>query len=132
MGRNLRSYNTVEEAVGVRCRAAGMSARAARPIVERGLVRDEQGNWRWCSDPRLALASSLKITPNQARAFREAIACPVVMFRFSDGPFRDAPALDVASGLRQVEIVDIAGSHHCHLEDQATTIAAHLARFFVP
>jgi len=128
--RGRARYESVEEALRVRCKVAKMSERAARPIVERGIVQRD-GAWSWRADPRLHLASAVKLSEEHNRLLLEQIAArPHLLLLAEQGvgrEMRDEAERERLQGLRW-EMLD--GSHHFHLEDAALPIAEKINDFW--
>ncbi|MGS3141549.1 alpha/beta fold hydrolase [Aeromonas sanarellii] len=121
-------FASLDEAVAARCKVADISPAAARLICERQLVGRE-GRWHWRSDPRLRDLSPLRMSEGQAQALIRAIACPVLFIRGGQG----FPGLLAQWQLRgplfgQIEMVQVAGNHHFHMENSAQT-AVYIEKF---
>lgn len=122
--RSMSCYPSPERALEVRCRVSGMSERAARPIVERGLQRVEAG-WQWRADPRLHLPSALKLSAEHNRLLIECVARHAHLLLTAQGGLnRRLEESGEVQGLRRDVL---PGSHHFHLEDAAAEIAARAA-----
>lgn len=119
-GRTLRLFPDPGSAVAARMKANGLSEPAARTLVERGL-RQVDGGWQWSSDPRLTLASPVRVGEPEVRALLGAIACPILLM-LADPPLPFMPEaereqrLACLSGARRVQF---AGHHHLHMETPA-------------
>ncbi len=127
IGRVGTTYPSAERALQVRCRIAGISERAARPIVERGLMPVD-GGVRWRADPRLQLPSAVRLNPAQ-----------VVELKRRLGQWGRAQLIAAEQGLGQrlrgeslagIELAILPGDHHFHLEDAAAEIARRTLRFW--
>jgi len=130
----LRVFDTIDGAVEARVRSpvAPVSRDAARRIVERGL-RAHGGGYVWASDPRLTLASAMRLTEPQVLDILAGIACPTLVV------LADPPAPYVAremierrlAAVQGATVVRLPGTHHLHLEDPepvARALAAFRAR----
>jgi pimeloyl-ACP methyl ester carboxylesterase len=123
--KQLRLFETVDEAVATRLAATPMAEHAARRLVERGL-RAVEGGWTWSSDPRLMLASPLRASEGQVEACLSAIACPSLLLTASDVPpyfptdLVERRMARVPNLKRQV----ITGRHHVHMDDPGSVAAA--------
>jgi pimeloyl-ACP methyl ester carboxylesterase len=118
------TYPDVARALQVRCRVAGISERAARPIVERGLRITDSGV-QWRADPRLHLPSAVRLSPLQVDELKRRLgaASNTLLIAAADGLARqlaDDGELTRADG---IERVVLPGSHHFHLEEAAPEIA---------
>ncbi|MBP0601467.1 alpha/beta hydrolase [Aeromonas sanarellii] len=121
-------FASLDEAVAARCKVADISPAAARLICERQL-EEREGRWHWRSDPRLRDLSPLRMSEGQAQALIRAIACPVLFIRGEQG----FPGLLAQWQLRgplfgQIEMVQVAGNHHFHMENSAQT-AVYIEKF---
>lgn len=130
-GRGVRApkiYPDREALLATRLRGpTPLSGLSAEDIVARGaeLVAD---GWRWRSDDRLKLASELRLTPELARAFVARIDCPILLL-LADGARRERfQGMEVHA--RQLDIVEVPGSHHFHMEEPAAEVAERLGAFF--
>lgn len=114
-------FASIEEAVAARCKVADISPAAARLICERQLVARD-GRWQWRSDPRLRDLSPLRMSEGQAQALIRAIRCPVLFIRGEQG-FRALLQqwLQRAEAFGQIDMVEVAGNHHFHMENSAET-----------
>jgi pimeloyl-ACP methyl ester carboxylesterase len=108
-----------------------LSREAAEVLVARGL-RDVEGGVTWRSDPRLRFASRMRLTEAQVLAFLQRIECPTLVVRAHQGyPFTAHHGQERLSAIRNVELVELPGSHHVHLEDPEP-VAAVVDRFLAP
>lgn len=96
---------------------AKMRESSARTLLERGL-QTVDGGVTWRTDPRLRVASRVRMTEPQVLAFLGAIASPTLYLKASDGfgmlPGRDHPRVEAIADLTYVEL---PGGHHVHLDD---------------
>ena len=101
-----------------------LSPQAAEVLVRRGL-KEVDGGVTWRSDPRLRIASRLRLTEPQVLAFLRAIECPTLLVRASAGyPFASDGGEARIRAIRDLEVVQLPGSHHVHLEDPESVAAA--------
>lgn len=122
-GRGLRLFASIDDAAQARVKANGLSLKAARSLVERGLddVVGDDGviRYRWSSDPRLALPSVQRFSEPQVADVLAGIVAPTLLILAEPA----APYLSPATMQRRVEQVAsieclrMAGNHHLHLED---------------
>ena len=128
-GRQIAApYATIDDAARARTRATGLSHEAAKTLVTRAL-EPAQGGWRWRTDPRLRWPSRVRLTDRQIRSFLAAIRCPVRAIRAAHGPsFNESSLAEHRACVRDVEVVQLAGGHHLHLETPHS-VAAVLAPF---
>jgi pimeloyl-ACP methyl ester carboxylesterase len=125
-------YRSIEQVVESLCRVTGISARAARPIVERGTVwRDER--WQWRVDPRVKLASAFKLSEEQNRLLVEHLTRLPCLLLLAERGF--GARLAPNGGLERLAGIGwelLPGSHHFHMEDEAPLIAEKIHRFWQP
>ncbi len=112
-----RAYPAVEAAAAARTRATGLKPDAARILVERAL-NPVDGGWRWRTDPRLRWPSRIRLTSHQVNAFLSAITCPVKLLSADQGiSFDPAIVAERCDCIGDLEIAELKGSHHLHLEN---------------
>lgn len=129
LGRRAPVYESPDAAIAALVKKTGMSQPAADALVKRGLVceDDEQGLWRWRSDPRLLSASAVKFSAEQWQTIFEAIACPVFLITASRGMGSHSDFLKRwLSYFSQLHHESIDGSHHCHLDPDTSPEVATL------
>lgn len=87
---------------------------AARHLISRS-VRSVEGGYTWTHDPRLMAPSVMKLTEKQIEAFFRRIDLPVLVCLTERGIATDRTRarLDL---LRNVQVVELPGGHHPHLE----------------
>lgn len=128
--RGVARYDNVEDALRMRCQIGKMSARAARPIVQRG-IEQVDGGWQWRADPRLHLASAFKLSAEHNRALLEQLAARPHLLLLAEGGvggrMRASGELDQLTGLQWSLL---GGSHHFHLEEEAAAIAERISGFW--
>lgn len=110
-----RDRELVESRLGVT--ASKLSQAAAGILLQRALV-DVSDGVAWRTDRRLRLASRMRMTDAQVIAFLERIACPTLLVRATDGfPFATEAAGRRTEAIADLQIVELPGRHHVHLED---------------
>ena len=117
-GKSLRVFPDRESAIRARMQANDLSEPVARLLVERG-TRAVEGGWVWSSDPRLTVATAVRMTEGQVRDLIANIECPVrVIYADPAQPyFPEAMRRERAAALRNGEALVLAGTHHLHMED---------------
>ena len=129
-GRGGRVFPTRETAIAERCRGFTEINEQAAEILARRSLREVEGGFQWQADQRLKAESELRLTSQHVAAFVEAVTAPVHAFLASRSPF--AQREDFRAMLRRfqtIEISEITGSHHCHLEGAEEIIAATVVKF---
>jgi pimeloyl-ACP methyl ester carboxylesterase len=104
---------------------------SAQLLVERS-TREVQGGVEWRWDERIRRSAPVRLTEEQVLAFLALIDCPVLGIRASDGyPFDDAYLVPRLEAVRDLNVVEVEGGHHVHLDHPERVIEAirvHLAR----
>ncbi|MFZ5652908.1 MAG: alpha/beta fold hydrolase [Pseudomonadota bacterium] len=123
-----RVYPDLDALAATRLRGpTPLSARSTPDILARG-AEVTAGGWRWRSDEKLKLASEIKLTPELVRAFVERIDCPILLL-LSDLA-RRSRFYGMEAHARDLEIAEVPGGHHFHMEEPAPEVARRLERFF--
>ena len=129
MGRAPRRLESIEEAIE-RMLAARMpmSAHGARVIAERN-TRAIEGGLEFSYDPLLQTTSLLRLTEPHLLAFMAEITAPTLLVRASEGwPVSDEVASARLAAFPSIEVAEVSGGHHAHLDEPEET-AAHVRRF---
>jgi len=125
-----RTFDTVDHAVAARMRATGSADEVVRPIVLRNIEEAPNGEgWRWRTDPRLRLASALKLTAPQIAAVFDSISARSLLVLAEQGLAARLDLAFVRTHFPALRIERIAGEHHCHMLDQAGQIAEWINAF---
>ena len=124
----LRVFESIDEAIAARCTATGIDHRAAAPIVERNL-ESCPGGWRWRTDPRLRLASAVKLGEEQIAVTLAAITAPGLLILALDDSGRQRQETELLQHFRRLRVDSVDGEHHCHMLEQAEPIAQSLIAF---
>ena len=123
--RTFPIYDSVDAAAKVRHQGMfPLSEMAANAIVERG-TKPVEGGVSWRVDPKLLAPSMIKLTSEQISALIADINVPATLVLASDGMPKLFPFF--AKNLHaftNIEMVDLVGSHHLHLEDEVVQVAA--------
>jgi pimeloyl-ACP methyl ester carboxylesterase len=123
--KSMPHFRDLAEPIAARMRANGLSEAAARKLVERSVMAVDDG-WRWRSDPRLKIASPLRIHEDMIREWLAAIECPTLLIAAEPAPPyfpADLRQARLACVRTRREVV-LRGCHHLHLEDAAPVAAA--------
>ncbi|MBV1915557.1 MAG: alpha/beta hydrolase [Pseudomonadales bacterium] len=125
-------YSTYKQALEARKRAVGsISEEAAVLLLERGLVKSELG-YGWRTDPLLTVPSMLMLTPEQSEQFAAQIDVPVCMVLAEGGRIAKSEAFgQLSERFQDIEIHQLEGGHHLHMEKQAPAVADIINRFLV-
>lgn len=122
-----------DRATAVAERADGfspISTAAAEILATRSLREVAGGGFRWHADQRLKAKSELRLTPEQMRAFTGRVAARTLAFLANASPFAHRPEYrEMLASIPGIEIVDLEGRHHMHMEGAEDRIAARVAEF---
>ena len=122
-------YASVDEAVATRCRVAAMSESSARPIVERGLMK-QGSHYQWVHDSRLNTASAFKLTEDHLKVLAAAITVPNLVLLAESGLGSNQDYVNLIDSYTTINYKLMPGSHHFHMEAQAPAIADELLKLY--
>ncbi len=114
-------FSTYDEAALARMRGMfPLSETASRLLAERA-VRENQHGFYWHYDKRLLVASEIRLSNAQCKAFVDAIECRVKVIAATDGFIHEN---DVAWHHEHpnLEFVELVGEHHLQLSRDPETI----------
>lgn len=126
----LTVYPDIETATQARERGMfPLSHAAALALTERGLI-PVAGGYRWSTDQRLLAPSAVKLTREHIQAFIARIHAPIKLILGQDGiPKRFASYRREVSLFSQVDVVNLPGGHHLHMEQEVVAVAPLLNEF---
>lgn len=111
--------------------ASQLSLSASDCLLDRGL-EERDGGVGWRTDRRLRFGSRMRFTEEQVQAFLRKISCPTMLVRPNEGfAFSVGLARDRTQCVEDIEIAEVKGRHHVHL-DYPERVAPALTRFFAP
>ncbi|BFM11883.1 alpha/beta hydrolase [Simiduia litorea] len=123
--RTFPVYDSVDAAAKIRHQGLfPLSETAASAIVDRG-TKPVEGGVSWRVDPKLLAPSMIKLTSEQISALVADINLPATLVLASEGMPKLFPFF--AKNLHaftNIDMVDLVGSHHLHLEDEVVQVAA--------
>ena len=113
-----RRYESVDEMLDAMGRARkDVSRDRLRLLLKRGAQRGKDGRWGFTHDRKLQATSRIRLTEEQVLAFLEGIACPVLLMRPRWGwPVEEETVERRLAAVEDLEVVEIEGGHHVHLE----------------
>lgn len=119
--KRLPLYPDRDTADRARIRKGDLSARSVRLLHERALKKVD-GGYTWRSDPRMKVASLMRMHEEQVNEALRAIACPVLLLKGSRGMPSFLKYLEKRINLvKSIQIHEIDGGHHLHLENPVET-----------
>jgi len=115
----LTVYPEMDDAAKARQRAVGIISREAALILcERGMKPVENG-YVWKTDPKLRMASAMRLTENMVESFLKKIKAPVLLLTGKESFFQFAELFGNRIGcVKDMEIEEMEGGHHLHLEPE--------------
>jgi pimeloyl-ACP methyl ester carboxylesterase len=124
--REGRIFETRERAILERSRGFTEVTVAAAEVLARRSLRPVAGGYRWHFDQRLKAQSEIKLTPEQIEAFAVRITARAKVYLSSVSPFTARPEFRaLMAHIPGLEIVELEGGHHFHLEGAQHAIAEH-------
>jgi pimeloyl-ACP methyl ester carboxylesterase len=128
LGRPNRVFSSVEQAARRR-ELQGLSAAAARLIVERNLVPCSEG-YTWSTDPRLHGASAVKMSAANIESLLKGLSMPVLLLLADAGlGGGNAFATKAAESIADLRLECIEGGHHFHMEENVGQVAECIDNF---
>ncbi|MGH8111595.1 MAG: alpha/beta fold hydrolase [Rhodanobacteraceae bacterium] len=127
--RKPRVFTSIDDAVAARVAAGGLTADEARPIVARNL-QEVAGDYIWRSDPRLRLATPLRIGEPQVQRLLAGIDAPTLLLLAEPAtPYLPTTQMDArAACVADIRVARQNGPHHLHLREPHE-VAAHVLDF---
>lgn len=118
--KRLPVYAGVEEAARARAAAGqGVTFAAAMVLAARGTRRAPSGV-TWRSDPRLTVPSPAYLSEEQVQAVLRCIEAPTLLIRADGGTLHARRTLEErCRRVARLEMVDVPGGHHLHMEAPA-------------
>lgn len=125
-------YEAKEEAISARAQSiGGISEDAAMVLCSRGLEKVE-GGYTWRSDPRVKMASIIRLSEDMVLAHLAALSMPALLIRGEQSFFAATPLLQQrAATIPQCQQVSLPGHHHLHLERDTCTAVAQAIQPFI-
>jgi pimeloyl-ACP methyl ester carboxylesterase len=127
--KSLRVFAREDDAISARRKANSLSEDAAIAIVSRG-IKPVDGGFSWSSDPRLTLATPVRLTEEQILAMLAGISAKTLLVLAQpEAPYLPRETMQQRiDRVRNIQVHRIAGGHHLHLDD-AAPIAALIEKF---
>ena len=125
-----RVFPTREEAIQGRSRGFTETTYAAAEILARRSLREAEGGYSWYVDQRLKSESELRLTPDQITDFMRAVKAPTLALLASRSPLtKQDRFVALLQEIPAIELTEIEGGHHLHLEDAVEEIARRIQHF---
>lgn len=116
-----RNHGDINAAIKARQKAGGISMDSAKILVERNTELNEDG-YRWRTDFRLKTGSPVRVNLTAAEQIIAAIEVETLIILASDGyESMQTNYSTFQSFYRNHKMVEVGGSHHCHLDDPLQT-----------
>ncbi len=117
--KQLRVFDSKEQAAMARAKSGGLELDLAKILVERSLNQASNGQgWCWSTDPRLMLDNPNRFTEAQVLELMRAINTPLLLLHGDPLPdFIDVEMMKKRVAAARVEkVVCIKGHHHLHMQ----------------
>jgi pimeloyl-ACP methyl ester carboxylesterase len=132
--KKIKHPASLDAVIKARCAISDLSAKHAKQIVSRNLVKDVQAHLQWRTDKRLRTTSPIRMTEEQARSILKNIQCPRVIILGNKGFEKVKVAIEQREAeFAGVPVVSFDGGHHVHLDSEqkvADCIDKQVASFF--
>lgn len=126
----LRVFPNEEEMARGVAKATGQTVASARVLVERG-SKKVNGGFSWISDPRVRWSDALGITEQQMDHIIASFGGEVLVVGSNSGfKWYWAGTKRLASKFGNFEFMTMDGSHHLHMDADATELARLIQDFF--
>ncbi len=120
-------YNTIDEAVDIRCMFSECSKKAAELLAIRDLYPVSNG-FASRTDRRLHFKSHRSMTHTQSQLILRSIVCPSLLIKADNGMLKGQNLNNETEGMSSLQVVDVTGSHHVHI-DSPTRVATIIRSF---
>ncbi|TQV82975.1 alpha/beta fold hydrolase [Aliikangiella coralliicola] len=128
-GKRKPVYTSFDQALTARADVSEVEKNLIKPLVERALVKVEDG-YTWRADSRLRITSPVRMSEAHLVEVLSNIEAPVLLIEGEKGFITDSELLQTRKqSIQYLEVVQIPGGHHLHLE-QPQTCAAQIQTFF--
>lgn len=128
--RPSRVFTSVMDAIEARRKATPALSHAPLDRLVRRNLEKVDGGFAWRTDPKLKLASDLRLSESQVEHLMAAVTCPVLSIRAASGLLPQAFFEQRMAYLKEVRVAQVAGHHHFHMEPDASEEIATLIRQF--
>lgn len=116
-------FASYEQAVLARTRGAyPLSKEAATLLAERAVEQDSDKGFYWRYDKRLLVASEVRFSDAQVKAFVDAFPCQAKVILAKDG-FVHENDVSWFAAHPKLDIVEVAGDHHLQLSADHETLS---------
>lgn len=124
-------YGSLAEAAQARQQAGDFDFDSAMILSRRG-TRACAGGYTWRSDPALRIKSPFYLSEEQVAAYLRAIEAPTLLVRATRGLPVRRPEIEARyEHVRHLQVRDVQGGHHVHLEN-ARSVAPLVDGFLAP
>ncbi|OOE91030.1 hypothetical protein BZG74_00650 [Salinivibrio sharmensis] len=119
-----RIFDSAVKALQLRASINKVASEQLMPLVARGIQRCD-GGVSWRHDPKLRNEPLYRMAPGHGESIIKSIECPVLAIRATDGypALRAADAEQRTRWFRQLTLVELPGTHHCHLQQPQQTVS---------
>ncbi|WP_415891873.1 alpha/beta fold hydrolase [Neptuniibacter sp. PT8_73] len=123
VSKTLRPYSNYEDAIQARMNGRWpVSREAAEALLERGISKTDKG-YIWSNDPKLMMPSLVRFSFSQISSFVKSVRSEAIVIRGSNGA-ADSIINPWLGDFYHVEVIDMEGGHHLHLEPKPAALLA--------
>ncbi len=130
--RKTKVYESIDDLITARMNGRfPLSEASANALTKRGYKKTD-GGYTWSTDASLMNASAFKLTEEHIQAFIKRITMPVQLI--ATGERLDAKTTILPEFLehfKACELIELKGTHHLHMEEQADLMAGRLNTFLL-
>jgi pimeloyl-ACP methyl ester carboxylesterase len=122
-------FKQVADATRVRQLVSDLDVKNTEYLLQRGLKETTEG-YTWTSDPQLKMASPAYIHELQLLSYLQHLKAPSLLIRAQSGHLFNSKDLEARYKLLdELQIVNLPGGHHVHMETPET-VGKYLTHFF--
>ncbi len=114
--RQVRQFDSFEQALQRRAMVSTLDAELLKPIVQRNLAQID-GNYQWCTDPRLKLPSAYRMTEEQVLAVLQSIKADCYLIASETLFEREPEKMQLRrNSVPNLKVDILNADHHLHIE----------------
>jgi len=122
ISNKIAEYPTVLDAAKTRAKVGRLLLRSAEILALRGTKKTDNNTVTWCTDRRLLLPACSQLTEAQAEVFLSEVTAPSLLIRAEPGfPFDQKLVQWRLNASKTLELVQLKGGHHIHLDEPEKT-----------
>lgn len=122
-----RPFESIEIAAKLRQSVGSISLESATSLVKQQISKKDDGYY-WCYDHKLNFKSSLRMTPDQLKAFYDQLTVPTLLITASEGILKQVDYSEYFEGKDNISEIELTGAHHLHM-DNPKSVANEINKF---